>query len=274
VGVSEHREEYLDLCAGLALDALDPADRTRLEAHLADGCPECEAALAEFSAASVNLARSAPAAAPPAALRQRVLDAARATPAGGAATAPERGRVIELKPRWREPLFLWSWAAAAAFLAITTAVMWNQGEALRVQLTDAQKALTAARQKLDEDRSLIAVLSAPDARVAEMQITPAGVKELRARATYDPASRSAVIVFENFTAPSGHDYQLWALRGAGVASLGLIRPDAAGHAVLRLENVGDPATLAGFAVSLEPAGGSPYPDKPTGPVVMAGKFGG
>ena len=273
--MSEHREEYLDLCAGLALGALDPADRARLEAHLAVGCPECEAALADFSAATVNLARSAPAATPPAALRQRVLDAARAMPAGGAAAArSEHGRAIEMKPRWREPLFLWSWAAAAAFLAIATAVMWNQGEALRVQLADAQKSLTAARQKLDEERSLIAVLSAPGARVAELQITPAGVKELRARATYDPASRSAVIVFENFTAPGGHDYQLWALRGAGVASLGLIRPDASGHAVLKLENAGEPGTLAGFAVSLEPAGGSPYPDRPTGPVVMAGKFGG
>ena len=96
---------------------------------------------------------------------------------------------------------------------------------------------------------------------------------MSARATYDPASRRAVIVFENITVPSGKDLELWALRGAGVASLGLIHPDENGRAVLRLEDVGDPAELAGFAVSLEAAGGSPSKTAPGGPVVMAGKFG-
>ena len=115
--------------------------------------------------------------------------------------------------------------------------------------------------------------NAPNARVAELAIAPAGIAELRARATYDPRTRSAVVVFENFSAPSGKDYQLWALRGAGVASLGLIKPDARGRAIMRLEDVGDAQSLAGFAVSLEPAGGSPNPAAPTGPVVMAGKFG-
>ena len=281
--MSEHRDDYLDLCAGYALGALDDADRRRLEAHLAEGCAECEAALTDFSDSVVQLARSAPEAEPSPALRARVLDAARAEGAGsepsagraeGAGSEPSagRGRVIQMEPR-RAPWLAWSWAAAAAFLAIATAVLWNQGESLRTDLADTSRSLKEARQKLDADRSLIAVLSAPGARVAEMQITPAGVKELRARATYDPRTRSAVIVFENFTAPSGHDYQLWALRGAGVASLGVIKPNSSGRAILEVADAGDPSVLAGFAVSLEPAGGSPFPDKPTGPVVMAGKFG-
>ena len=44
--------------------------------------------------------------------------------------------------------------------------------------------------------------------------------------------------------------------------------------VLRLENVGDPKELAAFAVSLEPSGGAPTPDAPSGPVVMVGKVSG
>ena len=54
-------------------------DTPRVEEHLASGCPLCQAALAEFSDASVLLAASAPAALPGPTLRQRVL-AAVATP--------------------------------------------------------------------------------------------------------------------------------------------------------------------------------------------------
>ena len=267
--MSAHREEFLDLCAGHALGTLGEDDRLRLEAHLAEGCATCESALADFSDTTVLVASSVAGPAPSAALRERVLEAARRERRPVAA----RGTVIELPAR-RVPWLTWTWAAAAALLAVSSVTFWNQAEELRRRLGENRTALAQLGQRAAEDRKLIEVLSAPAARVAEMQITPAGVAELKARAVYDPRTRAAVIVFDHFTAPSGRDYQLWALRGAGVASLGVIHADADGHAVVRFEDVGDPATLGGFAVSLEPAGGSPFPDKPTGPVVMAGKFGG
>lgn len=271
--MSEHRDEHLDLCAGYALGSLDAADRQRLEAHLAEGCPECERALADFSGATVVLAASAPQAQPSPALRARVLAAVHGEGGAREGAAPVRGRVIEMRPRRQTVGFAWVWAAAAAALTIATAVSWNAASRLREELASTRGKLVQAQRELDEERRWAAVLNAPDARVTELSMTPAGVAALRARATYDPRTRSAVLSFENVTAPSGKDYQLWALQGAGVASLGLIKADASGRAVLRLENVGDPQTLAGFAVSLEPAGGSPNPAAPTGPVVMAGKFG-
>ena len=79
-------------------------------------------------------------------------------------------------------------------------------------------------------------------------------------------------MFENVRAPQGSDYQLWAIVGGAPASLGVVKADAAGHAMMRLENVGEPKLLAAFAISLEPAGGSPNPNAPTGPVVMLGKL--
>ena len=280
--MNEHREEHLDLCAGYALGSLDAVDRQRLEAHLAEGCPMCQRALADCSLGVVMLAASAPPATPDPALRERVLAAVHATPQEAKSApppaldelpdAPPRGRVIEMRPRRPSVGLGWMWAAAAAALAIATAVSWNAAGRLRAELATARGLLVQAQRELEEERRWAAVTNAPDARVAELAITPAGIAALRARATYDPHTRSAVLVFENFSAPSGRDYQLWALRGAGVASLGLIKPDASGQAILRLENVGDPKELAGFAVSLEPAGGSPNPAAPTGPVVMAGKF--
>jgi len=274
--MSGHRDEHLELCAGMALGALGEEDRRILERHLAEGCPDCEAALADFSASVVALATSAPVVEPSAALRARVLEAVSREPAGGGEKAAGSAS-IESRPTLRMPArrpnwSTWTWAAAAAALAIVSALQWNAAERLRVDLEGQRRQLTEAERRLAEERRWVEVLSAPQARVADLQITPAGAQALKARAVYDPRSRSAVLVFENFAAPQGKDYQLWALRPDGVASLGLIKSDAAGHATLRLENVGDPESLGGFAVSLEPAGGSPNPNAPTGPVVMAGKF--
>jgi anti-sigma-K factor RskA len=281
MGVSEHREEYLDLCAAYALGSLDPAERGRLEAHLAEGCPQCEAALADFGAASVLLATTAPAMQPSPALKGRVMAAVRAAgPAGSEAsaptTAPDRGRVIEMRPRTPLPFASWGWMAAAATLAIATGISWNTASHLRTELESNRAHLSELEQKLADEQRWVAVLNAPRAKLVELTPTPQGSHDLVARATYDPATQRAVLVFENFKAPTGHDYELWAIRGTtpAPASLGLIKPDESGHAVLQLENVGDPATLGAFAVSLERAGGSGNPNAPGGPVVMVGKLGG
>jgi len=64
VGVSQHRDEHLDLCAAYVLGCLDEADRSRLEAHLAEACPVCEGALRDFGGSAVLLAASVPPALP------------------------------------------------------------------------------------------------------------------------------------------------------------------------------------------------------------------
>ena len=276
--MSEHREEHLDLCAAYALGTLDEAGRRQLEAHLADGCAQCEAALADFGAATVLLAASSPPVQPSAALKGKVMAAIRAsgTPEAAPAAKPDRGRVVEM-PRRTAPSFLnWAWAAAAAALAIASVISYNAASRLRTELDSNRKRLAEVEQKLADEQKWVAVLNAPLAKVVELAPTPAGATDLRARATYDPATQRAVLVFENFKAPTGRDYELWAIRGEtpAPASLGLIHADDSGHAVLRLENVGDPATLGAFAVSLEPAGGAPTPTAPTGPVVMLGKVSG
>ncbi|HYM82118.1 MAG TPA: anti-sigma factor [Candidatus Limnocylindria bacterium] len=271
--MSQHREEHLDLCAAYALGSLDEADRRLLEAHLEQGCAQCEAALADFSAATVLLAASAPAARPSAELKRRVMAAVRSD-GPEAAPAPEGRRLVLERPR--RAMLSWAWAAVAAALVIATAISWNTASRLRTELEAKRSQMTELEQRLADEQRWAAVLSAPQARVVELATTPQGTPDLKARVTYDPATQRAVVVFENFRAPTGHDYELWAIRGAtpAPASLGLVKADDTGHAVLRLENVGDPATLGAFAVSLEPAGGSPNPAAPSGPVVMLGKVSG
>src|SRR5438552_13620833 len=127
--VSQHRDEYIDLCAGYAIGSLDEADRLQLEQHLAQGCPVCEEALEEFSEASMLLAASAPVARPSPMLRQRVLTVIAGTSKTPATRdgPPDRGRVIEMKPRRSSASWLtWSCAAAAALLAVTSLVRWGE----------------------------------------------------------------------------------------------------------------------------------------------------
>lgn len=283
-----HRDEHLDLCAAYAVGSLDPAARAELEAHLESGCETCEAALAEFGSAATLVAASAKPAAVPAGLKARVMAEVRATPQAQpirSASEPvvrdvmppaaePRPRAVDMPHRrvWGYPE--WALAAAAVLLAVTTATTWQSARTLQKELDGKRQEIAQLGQQLMEEKRWNEVLAAPNAEAASFALTPAGAKELKARAVYDPASRGAIIVFDNFEAPSGRDYQLWALRGRGVASLGVIHTNGLGHAVMRIADAGDAQELGGFAISLEPSGGSPNPNAPTGPVVMAAKFGG
>ena len=75
-----------ELTAGYALDALDAGEARAYEQHLAH-CPRCQQELATLSESASALAFAAEPAAPPAALRERILDAARA----------ERSNVVPLR---------------------------------------------------------------------------------------------------------------------------------------------------------------------------------
>src|SRR5438094_9435448 len=120
MGVTEHRDEHLGLCAGLVLDALDRTEREEIERHLGDGCAICEAELTRLGEGLVLLAASAGPATPSAALRTRVFDAVRAQGPPQAvprpATGESAGRVIPLRQPRRSSIATWGWAAAAVLL--------------------------------------------------------------------------------------------------------------------------------------------------------------
>jgi anti-sigma-K factor RskA len=275
--VSAHRDEHLDLCAALATGSIEETDRLELERHLAQGCAECERALLEFSEATVALAATVPPAMPRPELRARVLEQARAERPGAApatardgSPAPGTQKVLRLPERRGTPWLSWTLAAAAAILAVATFSTWRASETLRTQLSAAQNHINRVERELAEERAWAAVATSPGARVADLTATPAGLTVPRVRATYDPASRRAIISFQGVTPPAGSDYELWAILPDGPKSLGVVHPDANGNAEIRVADAGAPEALAAFAVSLENQGGSPDPRKPAGPVVLVG----
>jgi len=286
--VTVHREEHLDLCASRVLGSIDEADRLEIERHLADGCAECERAIAELSQGAVWLAASVPPVTPPPRLRVAVLERVRAE---ASASPGERGhsdgreaermdtatgtldtprRVIELPAR-RPPAWpTWALAAAAAVLAVSTVATWRTADRLRGELRGARERIAQAELDLAVERAWSAVAMSPGARVVDLASVTGGVSLPHVRATYDPASRRAIVAFENLTTPAGSDFELWAILSDGPHSLGVVRPDVSGRAEVRVPDAGDPAALAAFALSLEREGGSPDPRKPGGPVVLVG----
>jgi hypothetical protein len=198
-------------------------------------------------------------------------------------------------PRFSPPLIA-GWALAACLL-VATVILLAKASRLRSELARTNVRVANLSLAIESERSWAVALATPGVLTASFTLTPSGDTALRARATVDPATRRALLVFQNFKTPSGHVYELWALRGNTPISLGSIRPDSNGRAVIRVPDMGDTATLTAFAISLEPetaAPSAPAPDKPapdasapstvepdaadlkepTGPIVMIGSLGG
>ena len=153
-----------ELTAGYALDALDPAEREVFERHLT-GCEQCQEELASFWEVTGALAVAADGPAPNAALRDRILAAARA----------EQQTVVPLESRRRLSPVLAAVTAVAAAAAIG---LGFYSISLSGQLDDTKAALTA-------QESAAAVLADPTATAVSPAVrlrTPRGCWRRRRRA--------------------------------------------------------------------------------------------
>ncbi len=266
--MSLHKDEHLELCAEYVLGNLTEDERRVLEAHLAEGCGACEVEIDRLGRGAWAFAAATPRLLEPSALRARVFAEVRRE----SRQKDGRRAPIPLPRRSVAPVLRWMAAAAAVVLAAFGAYEWRVASSLERELAAARGEVSRLNRQIQSEREWSAVAVAPQARIIDLKPTPAGSPQLRARVTYDPATRRALVAVSDFVTPSGKDYQLWAITKSGPASLGLVRADSKGRAVIQLDNAGDPFTLAAFAVSLEAAGGAPTPNAPAGPVVMVGKI--
>jgi anti-sigma factor RsiW len=160
-----------ELTAGYALDALDPDELERYEAHLAT-CEPCRDELQGFWRVSASLARAAGGPQPPASLRGRILEQAHS----------ERPKVVPLRRRFTLPVLLPAAVAAAAAIAIG---IWAVG----------------LSRELDDAKDKVALLG-PHAQVFE---TANGEANL----VVAPNGEAALVVPRLPPAPAGKDYEIW-----------------------------------------------------------------
>jgi anti-sigma-K factor RskA len=86
------------------------------------------------------------------------------------------------------------------------------------------------------------------------------------------SGEAALLVAGLEPAPAGKTYELWAVRGTRPPEpAGLFGMGAGGWTATRMPALTAAGEITAFAVSVEPAGGSPAP---TGPIVLTGALAG
>lgn len=238
------------LAAPYALDALDGDEKRRFERHLR-GCDRCAEEVRALTEDAVRLAWST-AAAPPAALRERVLTAIRTAPQEPAGRELPRVRSSRQPARARAPRFRPLFAPLATATAAAALVV---AALFAVQATQARDDLNQERAQA---REIAHVLAAPDARAtAERDARGRGIGVVASA-----SERRAVVTLSGLGTPAGgRVHQLWLMRpNEKPRSLGLFDGDTP----LVADGLSPSATS--LAVTVEPRGGSEQPT--TSPVVQ------
>jgi anti-sigma-K factor RskA len=232
------------LTGSYALDALPADEQADFEKHLAR-CPSCAEEVRGLRETAARLAM-ATAISPPPQMRERVLAAVprtRQLPPPGRYPRTRSGRRLPLSRAGLTAGVL-ALAAAVAFLLVTTVSTTKQ-----------------LHQVQASNRSVAAVLAAPDARVESVPAAGGGT----VTAVVSVRQQEAVVTSVKLPALSGgRVYQLWVMDSSGGArSVGLLALNAAGTAAPALADGVLPSDKLG--VTVEPAGGTAQPT--TTPVV-------
>ncbi len=265
-------ETVRDLLPGYALGALSPEEARAVEAALAESA-ELRRELAEFRETNALLALREDRAPDPA-LKRRLMErvgliTAENLPVGGRQlgstprTAPKAGaRAAAPRPVGRT--ITWMALAASVLLAVGQTLRVGQ---LRIALSGRDSAATALAERLAVREATLNALLEPGVQLTTL--TSTGEQPPVVQVFWDRRRGRAILhAFRLPPAPSGRIYQLWLMRrGATPLASRLFDVEPDGHALA--ENIEVPAgePVVGFAVSIEPAGGSPQPT--TTPILFA-----
>ena len=293
------RESLVDFVLG----NLDDAEARKVEAHLAEGCAECNADVRELRETLALVAALSDREPAPSAARGRILVAITQSASeerrqqGGLAGHHQSGDRQErhdrdgrdehdvrrrrdrgdATPIFRMPMWgraaLVGLAAACLLLAVDGVQLRKERILLRNEVVLSKARIVQLESQVDESQQWADLVTAGNAQFAQLAPTPDADPAMTAWAIYDPSSRRAAIVVDSVEPNDDRDFELWAIAGGAPKSLGVITPDANGRGIVRIDAVSGDEPVAAFAVSREPKGGSPDKTAPSGPVVLVGALG-
>lgn len=239
-----------DLAPGYALGALTPEETRAFEAALAQR-PELQREVVEYRETAALLAQQS-ALAPSPDLRARLRERVRVR-VGPPDIAPAAGPLPGRKP----------FAPVATAMALVAMVLLSVGLTLKVRvLSDAVRSrdsliVEGARRLEAREATLNAILE-PEVQLTTL--TAVGTDPV-VQIFYNKAKRSVIVhAFRLAPASAGRVYQLWLMPKSGnpIASR-TFNTESDGHALVESVDVPEGEIIAGFAVSIEPEGGSPQP---------------
>ena len=249
-------ESVADLLGVYAIDALDPDEAARVQAHLGE-CPRCDQEVDQHRETIALLAAvGGPA---PEQVWDRIASSISPDTAGTASPPPPRlvPAAARRRPRWAKPL----WGAALAAAAAVAAVVGVQTARVDQLNHKVDQLSTAARQS-GGFQGLAAALVDPSAHRYTLTSTSHGGRTL-GQLVILPSGASYLV--DSRLAPLASDltYQMWSMVQGRAVSVGLLgaRPGTVAFAV-------DPTVQAkAYLVTVEPAGGVVAPT--SAPVAQA-----
>jgi anti-sigma-K factor RskA len=255
-------QELRDLAPAYVLGALDPAEARDFEAALA-GSPELQREVASYREVAALLALR-DSAAPPAGLRERLLERVRqersAEPTSRAPIVPLDAR---RQPRW---LVVAPWVGLAASLAVA-AGLGLQVRRLERSVGALDSTLAANQARLAARERTLNTILAPGVQL--VPLTTSGEQPPGIQLFWDRQRNTAVLhAFRLEPAPEGHAYQLWLIRNGQPVPSQVFNSDPDGHALVEGITIPTEPGIEAYAVTQEPAGGS---SQPTLPILLFGR---
>jgi hypothetical protein len=258
--------QYAEALALYAMNALDdPQDLAALQAHLGT-CGDCRRELEALRADTALLALSATGPQPPVRSRERFLNAIAAEPRMERRT-PKPYVVGRLRSRWLSYAPIAVLLMLAIFSLLLGRDLRNTRFNLRMvhaQIRQMQEQIAQQNVALADARKVSDLLHADDA----WPLTLVGVKtppQPQMKMLYSREKGSLLLMASNTPVlPDDKIYELWLLPMDGSAPMpaGWFKPDAKGNGMIfhMLASAGIDAK--GFAVTIEPTGGSTTPTMP------------
>jgi anti-sigma-K factor RskA len=254
--MSDATHDLRDLAPGYVLGALSPEETKAFEAALA-GSAELQREVAELREVSGLLAlqeERAPAAELKQRLRERI---AAAKSAGIGSTAPVR-------PPHRSHL-----VAVSLGVGLAATLLLSLGLFIKIRATE--DTLAEAQRRLAEREATLNELLEPAVQLTTLTATGAAPPVVQV--FWNRAAHLLTLhTFRLKPAPSGRVYQLWLMRKQGnPIPSALFNTEEGGHQLVRGVRVPADEEIGGFALTLEPAGGSA---QPTSTPIVFGNAGG
>jgi anti-sigma-K factor RskA len=251
-------QDYQDMLAAQALNALDLNDSKLLEAHL-ESCPDCRSQLSNLQNTAACLAFAAIEGKPfkPAAeIRGRILQAIRPEVSPSANVT----RLNQKRVRPWTTAQMWGAIAAGVFIVLSAwlFVLWRENRVVRGEMVRLRRQVQEMQVQRDRRQEAIALMTAPGTRMTEL----AGTGEMpgaHATLAFDKNGRAILMAKGLPPPPEGKAYQLWFIAGGRAMPGKVFVTDSSGAGMLNDQIPAVALNAAVFAVTLEPQSGVTQP---------------
>jgi anti-sigma-K factor RskA len=245
-------DEIQELLPAYVLDAIDDADRARVERHLPQ-CDVCARVADAYRPVAELLPFAATPVEPPADLKYRVL----ATTMPKTRPAPAPSFMVQLSSAFsnffRSPAF-----AAITFLLVVALGLWNVS--LQNQIAQQAALNQQALSEVTRQRALVSMIAYADSQPKRLQATQVASRAVGRLYTAPELNALALIIYDMPPLPQGKVYQLWLIdSGDNRTSGGTFTVDAQGRAWLLIRAPKTLDNYQGVGITIEPEGGSPAP---------------